>query len=119
MKIKNNLKNAEIILGIILFAFFLVHILGLLDKSMMLSGFLVITVCAYIALLFQEKISDERDEYIRSKVDRYVFIYVISLLMLVIIYKTFTHIDYSYELFALFSISIIKLVLAKTIKSNN
>ena len=113
------MKLTEIFLGGTLFALFLVHILGLLDQSMMFSGFLVTLTCLYIAIIWQEKTLDERDEYIRAKTDRYLYLLTLSVLILSIIYKTFSHENYLYELILVAILSIGKLVISKVLREKH
>ncbi len=114
---KNYIK--EIILGSLIAFSLIVHFFDLLNDSMMFSGIIVIIILGYITTLFQEKTSDERDEYIRNKTNRYLFVLTTTLLLLIIIFKIFTHIDYKQELLLLTIIAFAKIVLNKFLTDNN
>ena len=109
------IKIGEFVLGISIVLLFLVHYFGFLDQSMIFSGILVTLVCAFIGLVWKEQALDEREEFIRTKTDRYLFLLTLSLISLSIIYKTFNHINYFEELLLLVILSIIKLFLSRFI----
>jgi hypothetical protein len=86
---------------------------------MMMSGLLAVVVMLYISLMWSEKVSDERDEYIRSKVDRWLYIITMSLFLIDIIYKTFTHQSYMSEIVILTVLALAKIILSKVVKERN
>ena len=112
-------KNNELLLGGGLVILFFIYYFNLLNDGMMISGAITIIATLYISLIWQEKVYDERDEYIRAKVDRYLYIITLILLMADIIYKTFNHEDYMVTLIILCSLSICKIVLSRVIKNKN
>jgi hypothetical protein len=109
----------EILLVILISLSLFVHFFDLLDESMMFSGLIVLIILGYITTLFQEKTQDERDEQIRYKTNRYLYILMISFLLISIIYKIFAHIDYNTELILLTTISFAKIILNKFINENS
>ena len=88
----------EIALTGLLLGLLIAHFLGLFDPGMMISGLMVVFSCAYIGFLWRESVYDERDEYIRAKVDRILYIFTLLLLTAVIVYKAFTHVNYISEI---------------------
>ena len=112
-------KLTELSLGIIFIILLIIHVFGLLDQSMMISGALVLFACVYLGLLWSEKVNDERDEYIRSKVDRYLYIGAILGIIIDIVYKTGMHMSYLDLLIILSILTVGKLVLSKVIKDKN
>ncbi len=112
-------KNKEIALGIILVILFFTYYFDLLRDGMVVSGIITLITSLYALLIWQENIYDERDEYIRSKVDRYLYIVTILMLMVDIIHKTFAHISYVSTLLALCFLSVSKIILSKLIKDKN
>ena len=111
-------KSKEIILGVSLVSLFIVYYFNLLNDGMMVSGIITLVIALYTVLIWQEKIYDERDEYIRSKVDRYLYVSTSIMLMIDIVYKTFTHTSYVPTLLILCALYIIKIFLSRFIKDN-
>jgi hypothetical protein len=70
-------------------------------------------------MIWAEKIHDERDEYIRSKVDRMLYIITLIIALLDIVYKTFSHQSYMSDIVFLTVLSLSKIVLSKIIKENS
>ena len=121
-KIKlNNISNKvkELVLGLSLITLFFIYYFDLLNDGMIVSGFITLIAAMYALLIWQEKIYDERDEYIRSKVDRYLYIITILVLTADIVYKTFTHTSYISNMLILCVLSIGKIILSKIIKSTH
>ena len=121
-KIKlNNISNKvkELVLGLSLITLFFIYYFDLLNDGMIVSGFVTLIAAIYALLIWQEKIYDERDEYIRSKVDRYLYIITILVLTADIVYKTFTHTSYISNMLILCVLSIGKIILSKIIKSTH
>ncbi len=112
-------KVKELILGLSLVTLFFVYYFDVLNDGMMVSGFITLIAAMYALLIWQEKIYDERDEYIRSKVDRYLYIITILVLTVDIVYKTFTHTSYISNMLILCVLSIGKIILSKIIKSTH
>lgn len=110
------LKINEIVLTGLLSGLLIAHFLGLFDSSMMVSGLMVVFSCAYIGLLWRENIYDERDEYIRGKVDRMLYIITLILLTLVIVYKAFAHVQYTSEILIISLLSFGKIIMSYGIK---
>jgi hypothetical protein len=117
LKISNDAK--EYILGFLILVTFVTYYFDLLKDGMMTSGLIAIVVLSYIALIWSEKVHDERDEYIRLKVDRYLYIITMSLFLGVIIYKTSIHHSYMTEIVILTVLALSKIILTKVVKSNN
>ena len=113
------IKFAELILGLTLLIIVIIYITGLFDASMMISGAVVVLMCVYIGVLWSEGAVDERDEYIRSKVDRSLYILAIFLISANVLYYAFLHIDYKPQLVILCVLSASKLLLSKIIKEKN
>lgn len=125
IKTKNKIINKissevkEYILGGLILITFLAYYFDLLKDGMMMAGFLTVVVLSYIVLIWSEKVNDERDEYIRSKIDRYLYILVMGLFLIDIIYKTYIHHSYMSEIIILTILALSKIVLTKVVKSNN
>lgn len=119
IKNKMSQKSKEIILGVSLVSLFIIYYFNLLNDGMMVSGVITLVIALYTVLIWQEKIYDERDEYIRSKVDRYLYVSTSIMLMIDIVYKTFTHTSYVPTLLILCALSIIKIFLSRFIKDNS
>lgn len=119
IKSKLSIQMKEYILGFLILASFLTYYFDLLKDGMMMSGLLAVVVMLYISMIWSEKTFDERDEYIRSKVDRWLYIITMSLFLIDIIYKTFTHQSYMSEIVILTILAISKTVLAKVVKERN
>lgn len=116
-KINNNTK--EYILGCLILATFVTYYFDLLKDDMMMSGLIAVLVMLYISLLWSEKVNDERDEYIISKVDRWLYIITMSLFLVDIIYKTFSHQSYMSEIVILTILALSKITLSKLVKERN
>ena len=116
-KISSEVK--EYILGILILISFIAYYFDLMRDGMMMSGLIAVVILSYIALIWSERVHDERDEYIRSKVDRYLYILVMGLFLIDIIYKTYIHHSYMSEIVILTILALSKIVLTKVIKNNN
>ena len=112
-------ESKEIVLGFLILTSFLTYYFDLLKDGMMMSGLIAVVVMIYISMIWSEKVYDERDEYVRSKLDRYLYILTMSLFLIDIIYKTFTHQSYMSEILILTILAVSKIFLAKFIKDNN
>ncbi len=119
IKSKLSIQMKEYILGFLILASFITYYFDLLKDGMMASGFIAIIISSYIVLLWSEKVNDERDEYIRSKVDRYLYILVMALFLIDIVYKTYIHHSYVSEIIILTILALSKIVLTKVVKNNN
>lgn len=115
-KIISLLKINEITLAGLLAGLLVAHFLGLFDPGMMVSGLMVVFSCAYIGFLWRESIYDERDEYIRAKVDRILYIFTLLLLTVVIVYKAFAHENYISEILIISLLSFGKIIISYIIK---
>ena len=109
----------EVVLGGLLLGLLVAHFLGLFDPGMMVSGLMVVFSCAYIGFLWRESVYDERDEYIRSKVDRLLYILTLILLTIVIVYKAFSHSSYISEILIISLLSFGKIIMSYYIKNKN
>ena len=69
-------KIKEYVLAFVIIATFITYYFDLLKDGMMMSGIFAVVIMVYISMLWAEKIEDERDEYIRSKVDRILYIHI-------------------------------------------
>ena len=118
-KNKCEAETKEIVLGFLIFVSFITYYFDLLKDGMMISGIIAVIVMIYISLMWSEKAYDERDEYIRSKVDRSLYIIIMVLFLIDIVYKTFTHQSYMSEILILTILAVSKIVLSKFIKNNN
>ncbi len=114
-----NNKISEYILGTSIVLLFLIHYFGFLDQGMMYSGIIILLVCSFIGLIWKEKVLDERDEFIRAKTDRYLFLLTLSIVSISILIKTFSHQDYFDELLLLTILSICKLMISKFLTSKH
>jgi hypothetical protein len=112
-------KNKEYIMGALIVLSFISYYFDFFNDEMMVSGFISLLIVAYISILWSEQIFDERDEFIRSKVDRYLYIFTIVLLLVDIIIKTFLHQSYMSELIILTLLAMGKIFLSKMIKDSN
>ena len=113
------LKLNEIALSGLLAGLLIAHFLGLFDPGMMVSGLMVVFISAYIGFLWRESVYDERDEYIRSKVDRILYIFTLVLLTTAIVYKAFAHINYISEIIIISLLSFGKILMSYYIKNKN
>ncbi len=116
---KINSKVKECILGFLILVTFITYYFDLLKDGMMMSGILAVVVMFYISMIWSEKVSDERDEYIRSKVDRMLYIITMILFLIDIIYKTFIHESYMSEIIILTILALSKIFLSKLVKERN
>lgn len=112
-------KTKEYILAGLIIISFIAYYYDLLKDGMMMSGIFVAIIALYISLMWAEKIHDERDEYIRSKVDRILYITTLVLLLGDIIYKTFSHASYMNEIILLTILSLTKIVVSTMIKEKS
>ena len=118
-KMMSLLKLNEIVLAFLLFGLLVAHFLGLFDPGMMVSGLMVVFSCAYIGFLWRESVYDERDEYIRAKVDRILYIVTLLLLTAVIVYKAFAHVNYISEILIISLLSFGKIIISYIIKKTS
>lgn len=109
----------EYVLSVLIIGSFITYYFDLLHDGMMTSGIIAVVVMVYIGIIWQEQTHDERDEYIRSKVDRILYIMTLVLLLADITYKTFAHVSYMNELSILTILSIAKVVLSKSIHTHS
>lgn len=116
-KISNEIK--EYILGFLILIAFITYYFDLLKDGMMMSGLIAVVILSYIALIWSEKVHDEREEYIRSKVDRWLYIIVMGLFLIDITYKTYIHHSYMSEIVILTILAVSKIILTKVIKNTN
>jgi hypothetical protein len=119
LKNKLNTQTKEYILGFLILVSFITYYFDLLKDGMMMSGLLAVVVMLYISMIWSEKVYDERDEYIRSKVDRWLYIITMSLFLIVIVYKTFSHESYMTEIIILTILALAKIILSKVVKESN
>ncbi len=117
MKIINT-QLKEYALAFVIVSSFLAYYFDLLKDGMMMSGIFAVVIMVYIGIIWQEGAHDERDEFIRSKVDRILFILTLVLIFFDIIYKTFAHTSYMDGVIILAILSLSKIVLSKVIKNN-
>lgn len=110
------LKLNEIALAGLLLGLLIAHFLGLFDPGMMVSGLMVVFTSAYIGFLWRESVYDERDEYIRARVDRILYIFTLLLLTCVIVYKAFAHVNYISEILIISLLSFGKIIISYIIK---
>jgi hypothetical protein len=114
-----NTKIKEYVLGaVILFAFALYYF-DVLKDGMMISGVFAVVIMLYISMIWREDVVDERDEYIRSKTDRYLFIITLAVILIDVIYKTFAHESYMSDVIILTILSLSKIILGKFLKDRN
>ena len=116
---KINSEKKEYVLGFLILVTFITYYFDLLKDGMIMSGILAVVVMLYIGMIWSEKVYDERDEYIRSKTDRWLYIITLSLFLIDIIYKTFTHQSYMSEIIILTVLALSKIILTKVVKNNN
>ncbi len=116
---KISVEVKEYVLGLLILIAFATYYFDLLKDGMMMSGILAVIVMLYIGMIWSEKIHDERDEYIRSKIDRWLYVITMSLFFIDIIYKTFTHQSYMSEIMILTVLALSKIALTKLVNNNN
>jgi hypothetical protein len=109
----------EYIVSVLIVVSFITYYFDLLHDGMMTSGVIALVLTVYIGIIWQEKVHDERDEYIRAKVDRILYISTLVLLLIDIIHKTFAHTSYMSEIIILTVLSLVKVVLSKIIKESH
>ncbi len=114
-----HIKVKEYVLALIIIATFITYYFDLLKDGMMMSGIFAVVIMVYISMLWAEKTEDERDEYIRSKVDRILYILTLVIVLGDIVYKTFSHQSYINDIIILTILSLSKIVLSKVIKNTN
>lgn len=112
-------KIKEYVLALIIIATFITYYFDLLKDGMIMSGIFAVVIMLYISMIWAEKIEDERDEYIRSKVDRILYIFTLIILLGDIVYKTFSHQSYMSDIIILTILSLSKIVLSKVIKDTH
>lgn len=112
-------KIKEYVLAFVIIATFITYYFDLLKDGMMMSGIFAVVIMAYISMLWAEKIEDERDEYIRSKVDRILYIFTLIILLGDIVFKTFSHQSYMSDIIILTILSLSKIILSKVIKNTH
>jgi len=120
IKIKNYIKNyAEYFLvGILAFVAF-VHYAGLLDMEMYFSGITLLIVCVYISLVVTEKNGDERNELIKAKTDRYLYLFVNILLSGYVLTGILFHLDIKLATIFLGIMTLSKIIIGKILQNNN
>ena len=112
-------KIKEYVLALIIIATFITYYFDLLKDGMMMSGIFAVVIMVYISMLLAEKIEDERDEFIRSKVDRILYIITLVIILGDILYKTFSHESYMSDIIILTILSLSKIILSKVIKNTH
>jgi hypothetical protein len=117
IQIKSKVK--ESILGFLILISFAAYYFDWLHDGMMTSGIVAVLIMLYISMIWSEKVYDERDEYIRSKVDRLLYISTLIMLLIDIVYKTFSHQSYMSEISILTVLALAKILLSKVIKDKN
>lgn len=115
--ISSKIKDLLMIISIILA--FAMYYFDLFKDGMVMSGFIVILILIYIALLWSEKVNDERDEYIRAKTGRLLYITTILALLADIVYKTFSHESYVSSVTILTLLALTKVISSRYFKDNN
>jgi hypothetical protein len=108
-------KCKEYALPALILASFITYYFDFLKDGMMISGIFSVLIMLYIGILWREQIKDERDDFIRSKVDRYLFISTLGFIFIDILYKTYNHQSYMSEVIILTALSLLKIILSKTI----
>lgn len=98
---------------------FAIYYLDAFNDGMLMSGFLVILILVYIALIWSEKVQDERDEHIRARTGRILYIVTIFALLIDIIYKTFAHENYVSSVTILTLLALVKVLANKYFKTNH
>jgi nitrate reductase gamma subunit len=112
-------KIKEYLVALVIIATFITYYFDLLKDGMMMSGIFAVVIMVYISMLWAEKIEDERDEYIRSKVDRLLYILTLIIVLGGIVYKTFSHQSYMSDIIILTILSLSKIVLSKVVKETH
>ena len=112
-------KIKEYVLAFIIITTFITYYFDLLKDGMVMSGIFAVIIMVYISMMWAEKVEDERDEYIRAKVDRMLYIITLTVLLVDIVYKTFTHQSYMSEVIILTILSLSKIALSKAVKGNS
>lgn len=109
----------EYILSLVIVLTFITYYFDLLKDGMMMSGVFAVVIMIYISIIWAEKAHDERDEYIRSRVDRYLYILTLILIFLDIVYKTLLHESYMDGVIILTVLSLTKILLSRFMRSRN
>lgn len=109
-------KIKEYVLAFLIIVSFATYYFDLLKDGMVVSGIIAVVILLYISMLWAEKIHDERDEYIRGKVDRWLYIITLVLLFADIVYKTFAHLSYMDDVVLLTILSLTKIILSNIVK---
>jgi hypothetical protein len=112
-------KIKEYLMAVVIIVTFITYYFDLLKDGMMMSGVFAVIIMVYISMLWAEKIEDERDDYIRSKVDRILYILTLLIVLGDIVYKTFNHQSYMSDIVILTVLSLSKIILSKIIKETN
>ena len=120
-KINNTvkIKNIELTLLFLLGMVAIVHYMGLLDMKMYFSGIIFFAVCVYISFLWKEAKGDERDEYIKAKTDRYLFLLCNFIISLYILLGIILHFDFSIPLLFLSIMTLSKIIISKFLDLKN
>ena len=119
-KIINNIKMyREYLLSVLIVLSFAAYYFDWLKDGMMMSGIIALILTIYISVIWSEKVYDERDEYIRSKVDRWLYIITMLIILCSVVYKTFTNSSYMLEVFILTALALSKVFLSKIVKEEN
>ena len=97
----------------------IVHYAGLLDMKMYFSGILLLLVCVYISLVITEKKGDERDEFIKAKTDRYLYLFINILLSIYVLFGILFHFDNTLATALLGIITLAKIIIGKFLQNKN
>lgn len=109
-------KVTELLLGLVLLTTAYVHQAGLLDAQMVFSGLVLFVVCLFVVSVWGESAFDEREEFVRSKVDRWVYLFTVSVLGIHIAYSAFMHTTNTTSLYMLLIIALFKIIVSKYIR---
>lgn len=112
-------QHKEYLLAFLILGSFVTYYFDLLKDGMVMSGLFAVVMMIYIGIIWQEKISDERDEFIRSKVDRMLYIITLILLLIDITIKTFAHVSYMNELIILTTLSLAKVIVSAVLRNKH
>lgn len=114
-----NTKIKEYVLGAVILLAFALYYFDILKDGMMISGVFAVIIMLYISMIWREEVLDERDEYIRAKTDRYLYIITLVILLSDVAYKTFAHQSYMSDVVILTILSLSKIILGKFLKDRN
>lgn len=114
-----SITTKEFSIALLILGSFITYYFDLLHDGMMMSGVIAVILMVYIGIIWQEQTHDERDEYIRSKVDRILYIVTLVLLLIDITHKTFAHISYMSELVILTTLSLAKVILSTFLRNKH